>query len=191
MLNQPDILGQVTSDQKPVAAISDIGLAVTGQSITLDARASFDPDGNALRYAWDFGDGSRASGISVAHAYKTTGNYPLKLTVSSSQTSRTVVKLINIVRKPTSYDNPYARDQQDGFPPPNPSVIYPRANNSLSDQVLTVAAAATVTARTSTTSPSTPGISNPTIGWIIGALALASIFIAGIVVVLQRRKARV
>jgi Peptidase family M28/PKD domain len=191
MLNQPDILGQVTSDQRPVAAISDIGLAVTGQSITLDARASFDPAGNALRYAWDFGEGTRTSGISVAHTYKTSGNYTLKLTVSSSKASRTVVKLINVVTRATSYENPYARAQQDGVPPPNPSVIYPKPNNSLSDQVLTVAAAATVTARTPTTSPSTPGISNPTIGWIIGALALAAIFIVGIVVVLQRRKARV
>jgi hypothetical protein len=191
MLNQPDILGQATSDQRPVAAISDIGQTVAGQSITLDARASFDPAGNALRYAWDFGDGTKASSIVVTHTYKTTGNYTLKLTVSSSKASRTVVKSINVVTRPTSYDNPYARDQQDGYPPSNPSVIYPRPNNSLSDQVLTVTAAATASALTPTTSPSTPGTSNSAIGWIVGALTLILLLIIGILVGLQRRKPHV
>ena len=191
MLNQPDILGQATSDQRPVAAISDIGQSVAGQSITLDARASFDPAGNALTYAWDFGDGTRASGISVAHTYKTTGNYTLKLTVSSSKASRPVVKSINVVTQPTSYDNPYASGQQDGYPPSNPSVIYPRPNNSLSDQVLTIAAAATATALTSTTSPSTSSTLNPAIGWIVGALTLILLLIIGILVVIQRRKSHV
>jgi Peptidase family M28/PKD domain len=191
MLNQPDILGQVTVNQRPVAAISDIGQTIAGQRIRLDARASFDPAGNALTYAWDFGDGTKASGISVAHVYKIKGNYTLKLTVSSSQASHTVVKSIDVLTRATSYNNPYARDQQDGYPPPNPSVIYPRPNNSLSDQVLTVVAAATATALTPTTSPSTPGISNPAIGWIIGALTLILLLIIGILVGLQRRKPHV
>jgi len=191
MLNQPDILGQAAADQGPVAAISDIGQTVAGQSITLDARASFNPVGIALTYAWEFGDGTKASSIAVTHTYKTTGNYTLKLTVSSSKASRTVVKSINVVTQPTSYDNPYARDQQDGFPPPNPSVIYPKPNNSLSDQVLTVAAAATATALTPTTSPSTSSISNFTIGWIIGLLILAALLIIGIAVGLQRRMSKV
>jgi hypothetical protein len=191
MLNQPGILGQAAAAQGPVAAISDIGQTVASQSITLDARASFNPAGNALMYAWDFGDGTKASSIAVTHTYKTTGTYTLKLTVSSSKASRTVVKSINIVTQPTSYDNPYARDQQDGYPPPNPSVIYPKPNNSLSDQVLTVAAAATATALTPTTSPSTPSTSNPAIGWIVGALILSVLLIIGILVGLQRRKSRV
>jgi len=56
MLNQPDILGQASTDARtagpnPIAAVSDIGQTVVGRSITLDARASFDPNGNALTYA--------------------------------------------------------------------------------------------------------------------------------------------
>jgi len=191
MLNQPDILGQAASDQRPVAAISDIGQAVAGQRITLDARASFDPAGNALTYGWDFGDGTRASSIAVTHTYKTTGNYTLKLTVSSSQTSRTVVKSINVVTQPTSYNNPYASVQEDGFPRSNPSVIYPRPNNSLSDQVSTVAAAATATALAPTTSPSASSTLNPAIGWIVGLVILAMLLIIGILVVIQRRKSHV
>ncbi len=69
MLNQPAMLGQATPDGNPVAAISDIGQTVAGQSIALDAKASFDPSNpaSALSYAWNFGDGSTAGGIAVNH----------------------------------------------------------------------------------------------------------------------------
>jgi len=39
-----------------------------GQAIVFTVNAS-DPDGDALSYSWDFGDGSVASGKSVPHAY--------------------------------------------------------------------------------------------------------------------------
>src|SRR5579872_2311404 len=80
MLNQPDLLGQSASDGNPVAAISDVGQTIVGQSISLDAKASFDPtnSSNALSYAWSFGDGTTASGISVTHTYTSVGTYTLK-----------------------------------------------------------------------------------------------------------------
>jgi PKD domain-containing protein/peptidase M28-like protein len=186
MLNQPGILGQATTNQNPIVAITDIGQTIAGHSITLDARASLDPAGNALTYAWDFGDGTKARGIAVAHTYAKTGTYTLKLTVSSAAATRNIIKVIDVVTQPTSYDNPYAQNQQDGVPPPNPLVTLPAANDRLSDKA-TTAAEATATASTPVTSSTT----NSPIGWIVGALILAALLIVGIVVVLQRRKPHV
>ena len=187
MLNQPEILGQVSSNQAPIAAISDVGQTTAGQSITLDARASYDPAGNALTYAWNYGDGTRATGIAVTHTYTSTGTYNLKLTVTSTKGTRTVTKVINVVTQPTSYENPYAHDQQDGFPPANPAVTLPTPNDQLSDKVTTTAAAAAI----ATTSRPTTGTTNFSVGWIIGGLILAVLLIGGMVVVFARRKAHV
>jgi glucose/arabinose dehydrogenase/PKD repeat protein len=61
---------------------------------TLDASASTDPDGDALSYTWQFGDGSQGTGKSVKHTYTKAGKYDVVLTVrddkgaSSSQTLR-------------------------------------------------------------------------------------------------------
>ncbi len=193
MLNQPEILGQSSSNQSPIAAISDIGQTIVGQSISLDARASFDPAGNALTYAWDFGDGAQANGINVTHTYTSTGTYVLKLTVSSTGGTRTITKMINVVTQPTSYNNPYARFQEDGFPPANPAVTLPTPNDQLSDKVTTTIAAiaiATTSKPLTSTVSSTASVTNSTISWIVGGLILA-LLIGGIVVVFVRRKARV
>jgi peptidase M28-like protein/PKD domain-containing protein len=185
MLNQPDILGQDTVNQTPVAAISDIGQTIAGHPVTLDAGASYDLAGNPLTYAWDFGDGIKTAGVTTTHTYAKAGAYNLKLTVSSAASTRTITKVINVVTQSASYDNPYAHDQQDGFPPPNPGVTLPTPNDQLSDKVTTSAVA------TATASASASSMANFSIGWIVGIVALAALLIIGIVVVLQRRKARV
>jgi len=189
MLNQPEILGESTANQSPIAAISDVGQTIAGHSFTLDARASYDPAGNALTYAWDFGDGTQTNGIAVTHTYTRTGTYELKLTVSSTGGRRTITKVINVVTQPTSYDNPYAHDQQDGFPPANPAVTLPTPNDQLSDKVTTTTAAtATASNPPTSTSSSTSGTTNFAITWIVGALILAVLLVVGIVLVLQRRR---
>lgn len=54
----------------------------TDESVTFDASASSDPDGDSLSYRWDFGDGATAEGKIVQHAYKKAGEYVVVLTVS-------------------------------------------------------------------------------------------------------------
>jgi hypothetical protein len=189
MLNQPEILGQSTANQSPIAAISDVGQTIAGHSFTLDARASYDPAGNALTYAWDFGDGTQANGIAITHTYTRTGTYDLKLTVSSTGGTRTTTKVINVVTQTTSYTNPYVRFPQDGFPPANPAVTLPTPNDQLSDKITTAAAATATASNPSTsTSSSTSGTTNFAITWIVGALILAVVLVIGIVLVLQRRR---
>ena len=55
-----------------------------GESITFNASGSFDPDGTISSYAWNFGDGTGGSGVSVQHAYATAGNYTVSVTVTAN-----------------------------------------------------------------------------------------------------------
>jgi hypothetical protein len=131
MLNQPSILGSVQWDHLPIAAISDIGAAMPGQPLALDAHASYDPGaGGDLSYAWNFGDGASATGVAVTHAYTSPGTYTLTLKVnSSSGGTRTITKTIVVGSSPPTYTNPYAHFPQNGVPPSNPSVQLPPLNS--------------------------------------------------------------
>ncbi|HET8841764.1 MAG TPA: M28 family peptidase, partial [Ktedonobacteraceae bacterium] len=90
MLNQSDVLGQTAASQLspgvPLAAIGDIARIQSGQKVTFDANAAFIPhvDAANLHYNWDFGDGTRDSGVTVEHTYTSPGTYTLKVTVASA-----------------------------------------------------------------------------------------------------------
>lgn len=65
-------------------------------AVQVDGSSSVDPDGDALTYAWDFGDGATAGGAAATHVYATAGTYLITLVVSDSTgrestTSRTVL----------------------------------------------------------------------------------------------------
>lgn len=157
MLNQAAILGQTDafSQKAPLAAISDIGQTQVGQSLTLDAKASFDPNDSthSLTYAWNFGDGTKASGITVHHTYLAAGHYTLTLAASSQTGIRQVSKTIDVVPETTAYSNPYAKYPVDGNPPSNPQVILPTPNDTLSDKVLHTLAVPSSPTSTSTLTP--------------------------------------
>jgi len=60
--------------------------ATTGVPVTLTASAT-DADGDALDYAWDFGDGTTAMGASVSKSFAAAGVYVVKVVVSDGQVS--------------------------------------------------------------------------------------------------------
>ncbi|MGD8644481.1 MAG: PKD domain-containing protein, partial [Chromatiales bacterium] len=59
----------------------------TGASIQFDGRGSSDPDGNVLRYSWDFGDGTTDSGATPTHVYSVADDYTVRLVVSDGELS--------------------------------------------------------------------------------------------------------
>ena len=68
----------------PTAAPGGPYSGVEGTAVTFDGSASSDPDGDALTYAWDFGDGATGSGVKPTHSYADNGPYSVTLTVSDT-----------------------------------------------------------------------------------------------------------
>jgi hypothetical protein len=75
--------------------------AVVGQSIGFAVGAS-DPDGDAVAYAWNFGDGATGSGATPSHAYSAAGTFTATATASDSAgnsvSSAVVVTISNVVQ---------------------------------------------------------------------------------------------
>ena len=102
------------SNRQPVATASttvDSGEAPL--AVTFDASASFDPDGDALTFAWDFGDGTRGSGRVVTHDYAA-GAFEASLTVSDSEGANGVAPGIRIVSGNTR-PTPVLETRPDGY----------------------------------------------------------------------------
>lgn len=53
-------------------------------AVEFSAEQSFDPDGDPLRYVWQLGDGTSASGVRVSHTFVAPNNFTVRLTVTDS-----------------------------------------------------------------------------------------------------------
>ena len=69
---------------RPPSAVLDV-VDCTGLSCTFDASRSSDPDGDALAYSWELGDGTGAAGARVTHEFADAGTYEVILRVTDVQ----------------------------------------------------------------------------------------------------------
>lgn len=70
-------------NQPPVARFNvSTSSPQIGTPVTFNASSSYDLDGSVVSYAWDFNDGTTASGTVVSHAFGATGTYTVRLTVT-------------------------------------------------------------------------------------------------------------
>jgi PKD repeat protein len=76
---------KVTINGRPTAIIGPCDACCVGKEILWDGSASSDPDGDALKYSWDFGDGTTAEGAKPTHAYKAAGCYNVSLKVDDGK----------------------------------------------------------------------------------------------------------
>jgi len=74
----------VVPNQGPRAAFA---FSRAGDTVNFDASGSRDPDGVVARYAWDFGDGSKApdGGPKPVHTYVRSGTYTVTLVVFDNE----------------------------------------------------------------------------------------------------------
>jgi PKD repeat protein len=84
--------GTVTAASTATASMT---ASTSDLAVHVDGSASSDTGSTITGYAWDFGDGSSASGATADHTYATAGTYTVKLTVTdalgaTATTSRSV-----------------------------------------------------------------------------------------------------
>ena len=71
-------------NRAPVAVVGGPYESESG-SVSFDGSASSDPDGDALTFAWTFGDGGTSAEMKPSHTYSDVGNYNVSLTVTDSK----------------------------------------------------------------------------------------------------------
>lgn len=85
----------------PQASVNSVQTSCVGDKVDFDASGSSDPDGNRLKYSWNFGDGTTWEGGSkVTHKYEKGGRYKVTVSVDdgsnsacSSSTKTTMAKV--------------------------------------------------------------------------------------------------
>jgi len=77
---------EVSVNSGPNAAIIKVDSGCIGKPINFDASKSRDPDGELLKYTWDFGDGTVTEGRSnITHTFQKGGEYLVKVTVDDQR----------------------------------------------------------------------------------------------------------
>ena len=71
----------------PLADAGENLTCCVGKNANFDASQSSSPDGSALSYHWDFGDGQSSDDKMTTHAYEKSGNYRVILTVKDNSGS--------------------------------------------------------------------------------------------------------
>jgi PKD repeat protein len=89
----------------PVANAGADQVVDVGASVSFDGSASFDNVGIA-EFNWDFGDGSRGSGVVTSHVYARSGVYDVTLTVKDGKGNVASDFVIVTVRDVPSFSVP-------------------------------------------------------------------------------------
>ena len=72
-------------------------------TVNFDGRGSTDPDGDALSYAWQFGDNTTGSGATSSHTYSGSGTFVARLTVSDGRGGSASQQIsISVGNRPTA-----------------------------------------------------------------------------------------
>jgi hypothetical protein len=86
----------------PVADPNGPYLGEVDTPIIFDGTGSFDPDGDALTYTWDFGDGSTGTSATPSHSYTAAGIYTVCLTVNDGYQDSEQVCTFAVVYDPSA-----------------------------------------------------------------------------------------
>lgn len=91
------------TNSPPVADAGGPYVGEPGAPVRFDGTGSFDPEGGALAFAWDFGDGAARAGATTqdatpSHTYATAGNYlvTLRVTDAAGATSEAATATVSV-----------------------------------------------------------------------------------------------
>ncbi|MCW4016794.1 MAG: PKD domain-containing protein [Candidatus Bathyarchaeota archaeon] len=89
----------VVKNRAPVADVTASATVIdTQETLTFDASQSYDSDGTIVAYAWNFGDGTTATGVSATHSYPDNGSYTVTLTVTDNDGAIDTATITNTIR---------------------------------------------------------------------------------------------
>jgi PKD repeat protein len=73
-----------STPQAPTANAGGPYSGTAGTAVSFSGSGSSDPQGEALTYAWNFGDGSTGTGVAPSHTYAAPGTYTVGLVVTNT-----------------------------------------------------------------------------------------------------------
>ncbi|MFC2041077.1 PKD domain-containing protein [Chloroflexota bacterium] len=72
-----------------------------------DGSGSYDPDGDIVKWEWEFGDSSTGSGVIVSHTYQEAGTYTVTLTATDNDgAADTDTQGVTVGNPPSRYPRP-------------------------------------------------------------------------------------
>jgi hypothetical protein len=92
------VVGNPRGNQAPTVQIAATPLRGTAPLRVAFSAAANDPDGDAVLYEWDFGDGGKAGGRTASHLYTKAGTYTAKVTVDDLKGGKTTTQVTITVR---------------------------------------------------------------------------------------------
>ena len=107
LIAEPVVYAVTVMNSPPVARIAEAGPSVIGETISLDGRRSFDPDADALQYAWTLIAAPEGSSSAVTESARpvgtltpdTKGTYRLQLSVTDGSDKATQSLDVEVVNR--------------------------------------------------------------------------------------------
>ena len=83
-------------NQPPVAVVGPDQTVAVSETVHFDGSESSDPDGDELRYLWDFGNGSTDTESITTSVYTEPGDYTVSLTVADDELENTDMLTVTV-----------------------------------------------------------------------------------------------